>query len=139
MYWRYIPPPYDMDKPLTMPRGVAPKGARVGGRTPQETIQMIGRSTARVPESISIDLGIVDAFITNRGRNIEFRGKGELTDVGERIPLTTQGMSVDGAYPGMPVADQGISRPKISKKKPSKKGKRLTGYEYMTTLKGFRP
>jgi len=139
MYWKYIPPPYDMDKPLTLPRGVAPKGAKIGGRTPQETVQMIGTSRSVVPQSISIDLGIVDAFITNRGRNIEFRGKGELTDVGERIPLTTQGMSVDGAYPGMPVYTEEVSRPKISKKKPKRKGKRLSGFDYMTTLKGFRP
>ena len=100
---------------------------------------MIGKTTAIVPESISVDLGIVDAFITNRGRNIEFRGKGEETDVGERLPSTTQGMSVDGAYPGMPIADQGISHPKISKKKSKRKGKRLTHFDYMTTLKGFRP
>jgi len=66
----------------------------------------------------------VDVFVTNRGRNIEFRGKGEETDVGERIPLTTQGMSVDGAYPGMPVYRGEVSRPIIKKKKPKRKIRR---------------
>ena len=83
-----------MDKPLTLPRGVAPRGARLGGRTPQETIQMIGKSRAVVPQNIDIDLGVVDAFITNAGQNIGFRGKGELTNVGSRIASTTQGMDL---------------------------------------------
>ncbi len=86
-----------------------------------------------------MSLGIVDVFITAGGTQITFAGKGLETDVGKRLPSPTKGMSVDGAYPGMPVSGEGISRPKISKKKPSKKGKQLTHYEYMTTLKGFRP
>lgn len=124
MFWKYIPPPWDMDKPLTLPKGVVPEGARLDGRTPQETIQMIGVSTAVVPESISIDLGIVDVFISDFGRNIEFRGKGEGTDVGERLPSTTQGMSVDGAYPGALVYNEGVSRPLKRIKKPKRKPRR---------------
>lgn len=125
IYWKYIPPPYDQDKPITLPRGLAPKGARLGGRTPQETIQMIGRSRKGrkgvKPKDISIDLGIVDAFITAGGTRIAFTGKGELTDVGKRIPSPTQGMSVDGAYPGMPVYNEGVRRPVIKRKKPKRK------------------
>lgn len=124
MFWKYIPPPWDMDKPITLPRGVAPERAKVDGRTPQETIQMIGTSRAVVPESISIDLGIIDAFITGRGRNIEFRGKGLETDVGERLPSPTRGMSVDGAYPGMPVSSGEVRKPSIRTKKPKRKPRR---------------
>ena len=124
-----------MDKPITLKRGVAPQGARLG-RTPQETIQMIGTSRAIVPESISIDLGIVDAFITNRGRNIEFRGKGEETDVGERIPLTTQGMSVDGTYPGVPISGERISRPVIKKKKPKRVVRRRDDFSDILEVRG---
>ena len=125
IFWKYIPPPWDMDKPITLKRGVAPLGAvNTELLTPQETIQMIGRTTAVVPESISIDLGIVDAFITGGGKDIEFRGKGELTDVGERLPITTQGMSVDGAFPGAVVYNEEVRRPLKRTKKPKKKPRR---------------
>ena len=121
MYWKYIPPPYNQDKPITLPRGVAPKGAKIGGRTPAQTIQMIGQPRGVTPKDVSIDLGIVDAFITAGGTQINFTGKGQYTDVGTRLPSPTQGMSI-GGYPGMPVYS-GFNRPKIIKKKPKKRRK----------------
>jgi len=40
-------------------------------------------------------LGIVDAFITAGGTQIAFAGRGLETDVGERLPSPTKGMSID--------------------------------------------
>jgi len=139
IYWKYIPPPYDMDKPITMPKGVAPQGAKIGGRTPQETIQMVGLKEGVTPKDVSIDLGVVDAFITAGGTRITFAGKGEGTNVGTRIPSTTKGMSVFGegvvegegelerwqlpteTYFGMPKRGRGVSRVSMRRKQPSRK------------------
>lgn len=94
-FWKYVPPPWDQERPITLPKGVVPIGAiNTHLRTPQETIQVIGSSESPVPESASIDLGVVDVFITDYGRRISFMGKGTRTDVGERIPRATQGMSI---------------------------------------------
>jgi len=95
--WKYIPPPWDMDKPLTLV-GKVPTGAiNTGLRTPRETVQMIGKPKAVVPKSISIDLGVVDIYVTNYGKNIKFGGRGMETDVGKRLSSPTKGMSIDGA------------------------------------------
>ena len=96
MFWKWIPQEDFKDgaKPRTLPKGIVPVGAKTGGRTPTETIQIVGRGTKGVPESLSVDLGITDAFITNYGTKIAFSGKGLMTDVGERVPGPTVGMSV---------------------------------------------
>jgi hypothetical protein len=91
--WKYIPPPYDQEKPITL--GNPPAGAiRTEMHTPQETIQVIGQAGAPIPEAISIDLGVVDILITDSGRNIRYVGKGMQTDVGERIIGPEKGMSI---------------------------------------------
>ena len=96
--WKYIPPPWDMDKPLSL--GAPPAGAiRTEMRTPKETIQLVGRPRVRVPENVSVDLGVVDIHITNFGRNIEFAGSGLETDVGKRIVGPEKGMSIPEAEP----------------------------------------
>ncbi|KKL09971.1 hypothetical protein LCGC14_2560550, partial [marine sediment metagenome] len=61
--------------------------------TPAETVQMIGESGVEVPETVSVDLGVVDIFISDYGNRIEFGGHGERTDVGQSLPSTTEGMS----------------------------------------------
>lgn len=93
--WKYIPPPWDQKKPISLPRGVVPAGARIGGRTPRETVQMIGVPGSKVPKSASIDLGVVDVYITNYGRSIRFGGHGEETDVGKSLGSTTTGMTIN--------------------------------------------
>ena len=55
---------------------------------------MIGKPRARVPDKISIDLGIADIFVEERGRSIRYEGKGLETDVGARMPSLTKGMSI---------------------------------------------
>jgi hypothetical protein len=89
---KYIPPPYDQLKPISL-IGVELVGWVDKGRTPSETIQVIGDDT-NVPEEITIDLGVTDIRISDFARKIEFTGKGLLTDVGQRITGTTTGMSV---------------------------------------------
>ncbi len=93
IFWKYIPAPWTNSKPKTLPRGTVPIGARVGGRTPAETIQIIGEPGARVPQAVSVDLGVVDIYIFN-GRDIRFSGRGEQTDVGESLSETGTGMSI---------------------------------------------
>lgn len=140
--WYYIPPPYNTEKPISL--SAPPMGAiRTDSVNPYETIQMIGRSrTASVPQSVSIDLGITDAFITDGGRTITFKGKGAQTDIGTRLPSNTVGMSLPSAEDIMseelPPVNQGVNRVTMSRKQPRRKTRRLTEDEYMTTLKGFR-
>lgn len=112
MFWKWIPPEDFRDgvKPRTLPRGVSPIGADLsGGNSPYATIQRIGISSVAVPERISVDEGVVDAFITGKGDRIGYSGGGEETDVGERIAGTTQGMTVDGD-------DDSTLRPTIASK-----------------------
>jgi hypothetical protein len=91
--WKYIPPPWKQEKPITLRH--APHGAtKTGGRTPQETIQMIGKPQAKVPKSASIDLGVVDIFIDDYGQKIRFTGHGETTSVGQSMASATKGMSI---------------------------------------------
>jgi len=104
LFWKWIPPEDFKDgvKPRTLPRGVSPIGADLsGGNSPYTTIQRIGKSDAVVPERISVDEGVTDAFITGGGTKIAYAGKGEDTNVGERIDSPTKGMSVrdGGAEP----------------------------------------
>ena len=96
--WKFIPPPWGNEKPITLKE--APIGAKhIGSRTPQKTIQMIGKSKAKVPKDVSIDLGIADIKIDNYGTGISFTGKGEETIAGERISETTKGMSIPAISP----------------------------------------
>lgn len=94
LFWKYIPPPWDQKKPITLIH--PPEGADISGRTPKETIQMIGQPGADVPKEVSIDLGIVDIYISNYGKSIEFSGGGQKTEVGKRLGGSTMGMSVTG-------------------------------------------
>jgi len=89
---KYIPPPYNQSKPISL-LGVRPEGWKELGRTPQETLQVIG-SREGVPKEITIDLGVTDIRISDFARKIEFTGRGLLTDVGERIPGPEKGMSI---------------------------------------------
>ena len=91
-FWKYIPPPWTSRKILTLARGIAPLGADVRGTTPQQTLQIIGKPMAKVPESISADIGITDVHIFNRGGSIEF-ARGLKTNVGKSIDSNTRGIS----------------------------------------------
>ena len=90
--WYYIPPPYDIRKPIpiTVPAGV--KNSK--GTSPYNTIQTIGKNlTVSVPKKIAFDLGITDGLILD-GTNIYFKGKGLETDVGTRIESPTTGLAI---------------------------------------------
>jgi len=91
---KYIPPPYTQLKPTTLV-GRRPTGWIDKGRTPQETLQIIGEARD-VPGRISIDLGVADILVVD-GKRIEFVGGGLKTDVGTRIPGPTKGMSIPAA------------------------------------------
>jgi hypothetical protein len=87
---------------------------------------MIGQSPSEVPYSVSIDLGVTDAFITEYGRSIKFGGDGEKTDVGKRIDKTTAGMSIPGSD-ALDVDDFPGRRTTGRPAKRIKKAKRRTG------------
>lgn len=90
--WKWIPPELigkTNVKPYTLPRGVTPKGARITGRTPAETIQLVGGGTL---PTISVNLGKVNVYVAENASGIAFEGRGDLTDVGT-MGSTTVGMS----------------------------------------------
>lgn len=96
--WWLILPPWTQEKPI--PLSKPPIGAKnIGGRTPEDTIQMLGKPGAKVPETASIDLGIADILIYNFGKDISFTGKGLETVAGKNIPLASVGMSVPATVP----------------------------------------
>ena len=113
MFWKYIPPPWDQQKPITVEQ--PPIGAQfTESNKPMDTIQMIGKPGAQVPENITIDLGVADIVVSDRGRSIKYFGRGLDTDVGETVDSNTIGMTV------------GRNRPEILEsygKKPQRQGK----------------
>jgi hypothetical protein len=95
--WKYIPPPWTQEKPISLKQ--APLGAKTGGRTPKETIQMIGQPGSPVPRTVSVDLGIADILIEDYGKRITFTGHGLETSVGHSMAGPTRGMSLTGVTP----------------------------------------
>lgn len=95
LFWKYIPPPWNQQKPITVKN--PPIGARfIGEKTPDKTIQMIGKPGAKVPKSVTVDLGVVDIKIEDYGQRIGFSGRGLETVTGHSIPGATTGMSIPG-------------------------------------------
>jgi len=92
LFWKYIPPPWTQEKPFTLKN--PPHGAKTGGRTPRETVQMIGTPEAKVPKSVSVHLGVVDLLIDNYGQTITFTGKKRTV---YKVP--TKGMSIPAGMP----------------------------------------
>lgn len=114
LYWKIIPPPYSVRKPLssrTPPAGVT----RLKG-TPQETLTFIG---GIVPAGdINFDLGVVDGYIDVSQRRIVYGGKGMQTDIGKRIPGPAKGLSIGEAEAfGLKPPSLGGFKPKLSKPK----------------------
>jgi len=142
--WYYVPPPYNMDKPISL--AAPPMGAvNTGSASPYDTIQVIGRSRiATVPQSVSIDMGVSDAFITEYGRRIAFQGKGSKTNVGTRIEDVHTGMSIpevgdeltDEDYAEMARMDEPMrgSRATFSKKKPARKHRKDDWLTQLTSV-----
>jgi len=96
--WYYIPPPWTQETPISL--DYPPLGAKNAEETtPDKTIQMIGKPRAKVPESVSVDLGVVDIFISDYGRQIKFTGHGEETKVGKSLNIPTRGMSIPAMSP----------------------------------------
>ena len=138
--WKYIPPEDFVTgaKPRTL--YAPPIGAKnTDARTARGTIQVIGKPGTRVPDKVDVDLGWADISVVG-GKEIQFKGGGGETNVGTRIDSTTSGMSMEegGTYDSPELPVRGTNRKLTNKQLPRKKTKRLTSYERMTTLKGFR-
>lgn len=136
--WFFIPPPYNQPEPISL--SAPPIGAvNTASNSPHDTIQVIGKARARVPKRVAVDLGWTDIFVLN-GRKIEFTGtKGLRTNVGTRIESPTEGMSVSEGWADKDIAEymkkeQGISRPKMRKKKPSRKKKLTDPYTFREVI-----
>jgi hypothetical protein len=113
LYWKIIPPPYDVKKPLSS--RTPPEGVTVTEGTPQETLTFIG---GVVPaENISFDLGVTDGFIDVANRRIVFTGYGEETKVGLRMPEPTRGLTMRHVAPvrtyRKPTRDKRTSPPQV--------------------------
>lgn len=94
MYWKVVPPHWT-NKPITL--STAPLGVKRTTGTPQDTLTFIGGK--RPNKDVSFDLGVTDGFIDVSKGIIHFKGEGELTDVGKRLPSPTVGLSlVKGLY-----------------------------------------
>lgn len=126
--WKSLPPPWLQDKLTTLKKGEVPAGADTSGRTPEETIQVIGEPPYEVPETISIDLGVVDAEIYNYGKNIRF-SYGLYTDVGESLESPTVGLSIPSVFED--------KRP-VVRRKAYKPIKRNNNFKDLVSMKGVR-
>ncbi len=118
---KYISPPYDQLKPFNL-IGQTPIGWKEQGRTPNETLQIIG-TAKKVPKSILIDLGFSDILIIN-GKTIQFAGGGLVTDVGTRLPSPTRGMSAPEAPSGMDALPLGSSFAEFIRRVPKDKAQK---------------
>lgn len=143
MVWKFITPPFTQRKPRTLTKGSTPRGAiRTDGRTPQETIQIIGKLANNTPSLVTVDMGMTDAFIERRGRELTifFSGKGDRTDVGRRIVSNTQGMSVDEEFSGVYSAEltSGIPAKKHRRPKRKPKTRRRNDFSDLTSMRGMK-
>ncbi len=112
--WYYIPPPWTQEVPISL--SYPPLGAKYAEETtPEKTIQMIGEPKAKVPKSVSIDLGVVDILISDYGQKISFTGHGEETKVGKSLNIPTRGMSIPATAP-MRVARKRGNGHKVARK-----------------------
>ncbi len=110
--WFYIPPPYNQSKPI--PLSAPPTGAKNrDSLKPSETLQIIGKSRAKVPRRVTVDLGWADIYILN-GREIRFESGGEMTNIGSRVPSTTQGMDVENGVIYPPRKALNLADPEIA-------------------------
>lgn len=126
--WKVLTPDWTQDKFYTLGKGQVPQGANTSGRTPEETLQVIGTPSAKVPESISIDLGITDIEIYNYGQNIRF-GYGLYTDVGESLESTTTGLSIPSVFE---------EKKQVRKNKVRKLTRRSNNFSDLISMKGVR-
>ena len=135
--WWFIPPPYSLSDAI--PLSAPPKDAKNANSTsPFETIQVIGQAKSKVPHLIRKDLGWADIEIVN-GRTIRFTGGGLGTDVGVMIPDNTKGITIEGSGGDSQVLSPLKAKKKLVSQKPKRKRKRMSEWDYTTTLKGFRP
>jgi len=143
--YRWIEPKDFKDGAKPRASRIPPRGFIEKGRTPQETLQVIGKPSAKVPQRFSIDIGVTDAFITDYGKRIDFAGHGVKTDVGKRLPEPTKGMSVnDGGEaledpePMLEITPRGRKRLQSGNggRKPKKK---LSWLDQVGSVKGYRP
>lgn len=92
VFWKIIPPPYKVPKPISS--RTPPAGVTVLEGTPQETLTFL---KGKVPFSnVSFDLGVTDGYIDVKAKRIRFKSDYEMqTDVGRRLPSTTKGLSLE--------------------------------------------
>lgn len=133
--WYSITPPFRTRKPIFSK--LPPVGAVVGGRTPRETIQLIGKYGGKTPKVIHADIGVTDVYIKGGNKpTIDFKGGGLSTNVGTRIPSNTTGMALDDEPTGLrEMTPKAVSRRSHAPKK--RKSKR-SWLDEVATLKGYR-
>lgn len=95
MFWKVIPPPYDIERPINMkepPKGVTKLATGKGSA--YATVQVIG---GLPPKDVKVDLGWADVYISATSEDdvtINFKSGGEKTVIGSSIPSPTRGITV---------------------------------------------
>jgi hypothetical protein len=144
--WKYIPPDdfgKDVEARTLM---YAPHGVKILSGSPAETLQIIEGSRKGIPKRVNVNVGWADVTVVN-GKDIEFvsteSGRSKSDKANKNISaksgtlvsdITDADLSPDDAE-GYNI----VNRAKMSKKAPPRKGSRkISDWDYMTTLKGFR-
>jgi len=141
IFWRIIPPPYDLKKPLVST--VPPDGVRVTKGTPQETLTFID---GKLPfGNVSFDLGVVDGFIDVKRRTINYTGGGLETLVGKRLPEPTRGLTLED-FKGVKItkeqartmAEKKIKEPDLPETPKGREPKRRKAKGHLPTKEEYR-
>ncbi len=134
MFWKVIPPPYDVDKPITLKE--APAGVTkfaTGEGSASKTIQVLG---GPAPNDVSIDLGVVDIFIKGGTMDpkITYKGGGTETDVGSTLPSPLMGITISEE----PTAELRQTLKKTKRRQPQYSPTRRTRGSEIATLTEIR-
>jgi hypothetical protein len=143
-----------------------PDGAQNTGKRaiPVETLQILGEPGGRVPHSVTKDMGWADIEIID-GRTIAFKSGGAKTDIGARIPDTGRGITIEGdglppegevpvgvvtgeapaTSPDMILESNNSMLEEVAPKTTGSrkltagsKKRKISEWDYMTTLKGYK-
>lgn len=134
LFWKFVPPPYER-KPITTK--LIPRGARLTGRTPKQTLQIIGGRITK--ETVFVDMGIVVVRVSDWGNDIDFfrsSKAGRKTEVVEEAAEEAESVvePVVRARPKYTVA-VGQTKPKRKSRKSSRSSG--SGERYMDEVGSF--
>jgi hypothetical protein len=144
--WKYIPPEdfgKDVEARTLM---YAPHGVKVLEGSPAETLQIIEGSRKGIPKRVNVNVGWADVTVVN-GKDIEFvstesrkpKSEGAKKNISAKYATLASDITDADLSPDATEGYNVVNRAKMSKKAPPRKGNRkISDWDYTTTLKGFR-